>query len=268
MPELAEVLFATKAWGKGKGHKILKVETKNASRVFRELDPARVKRTLKGCSLQESETHGKKMLFRFSGERWLGIHLGMTGWLFEEDSAYPSAKHDALILRQAGRSLVFRDPRQFGRILCHKGKDAPEWWNNLPPEVHSDTFTLELVRSILQRRKRALVKAVLLMQEFFPGIGNWMVDEILWRAHIHPAERVGNLSPAKQKALWEKIRFVTNGALETVGKRGGDPPKDWLFHVRWKDGGNCPQSGKPLIRETIAGRTTCWCPALQRLTKK
>ena len=75
MPELAEVLFATKAWGKGKGHKILKVETKNTSRVFRELDHALVKRTLRGSSLQGSETHGKKMLFRFSGEKWLGLHL-------------------------------------------------------------------------------------------------------------------------------------------------------------------------------------------------
>ena len=268
MPELAEVLFATKAWEKGKGSKILKVETKNTSRVFRELDPALVKRALQGSSLQGSETHGKKMLFRFSGEKWLGLHLGMTGWLFEEDPAYPTAKHDALVLRQTDRTLVFRDPRQFGRVLYHKGKDAPEWWTNLPPEVHSDAFTLELVRSILHRRKRALVKAVLLMQEFFPGIGNWMVDEILWRARIHPAERAGTLSPAKQKALWAQTRFVTNEALETVGKRGGDPPEDWLFHVRWKDGGNCPQSGKPLVRETVAGRTTCWCPSGQRLTKR
>ena len=125
MPELAEVLFATKAWAKGKGRKINKVETKNASRVFRELDPAVLKRTLKGSVLLGSETHGKKMLFRFSGERWLGLHLGMTGWLFEEDPAYPSAKHDALVLRQTERSLVFRDPRQFGRILCHKRQRRP-----------------------------------------------------------------------------------------------------------------------------------------------
>ena len=268
MPELAEVLFASKAWAKGKGSKILKVQTKDASRVFRELDPSLVRRMFKGSTLEESETHGKKMLFRFSGGKWLGLHLGMTGWLFEEETGYSATKHDALVLRQADRSLVFRDPRQFGRVLCHKGEDGPKWWTDLPPEVHSDAFTLERVGDILERRKRALVKAVLLMQEFFPGIGNWMVDEILWRARIHPAERAGNLSPAKQKALWEETRFVTNGALKTVGKRGGDPPSDWLFHVRWKDGRNCPQSGKPLVRETVAGRTTCWCPFVQRLSKK
>ena len=87
---------------------------------------------------------------------------------------------------------------------------------NLPPEILSDAFSLEAVEGILLRRKLALIKAVLLMQGFFPGIGNWMVDEILWRARIHPAERAGNLSTAKQKALWEETRFVTKGALATV----------------------------------------------------
>ncbi|MBU63596.1 MAG: DNA-formamidopyrimidine glycosylase [Opitutae bacterium] len=268
MPELAEVAFASKAWKGGIGDVVAKVQTKGVSRVFRNTDPAKVKNGLHDTKLTGSKTHGKKMLFRFSDNRWLGLHLGMTGWLFTEDSDYLSGKHDALVLRQAGRSLIFRDPRQFGRVHYHQGKDAPAWWSDLPPEVTSDLFTFELVRTVLKRRSRSPVKAVLLMQEFFPGIGNWMVDEILWRARIHPVERAGNLSPAKQKALWEQTQFVANGALETVGKRGGDPPEDWLFHVRWKDGGNCPKLGKPLVRETVAGRTTCWCPSLQRLTKR
>ena len=39
----------------------------------------------------------------------------------------------------------------------------------------------------------APVKAVLLMQERFPGIGNWMADEVLWRAAIHPRRAAGTL---------------------------------------------------------------------------
>ena len=267
MPELAEVAFASKAWKGGMGDVVAKVETKNTSRVFRGIDPSKVKRSLRGATLEGSETHGKKMLFRFSDNRWLSLHLGMTGWLFTETSDYLAGKHDALVLKQNERSLVFRDPRQFGRVLYHRGKDAPTWWSDLPPEVTSDLFTLELVRTVLKRRARSPVKAVLLMQEFFPGIGNWMVDEILWRARIHPAHPAGKLSPRKSKALWEETRFVASGALATVGKCGGDPPDDWLFHVRWKDGGKCPVSGKSLVREEIAGRTTCLCPAHQRLPR-
>ncbi|MFP6892610.1 MAG: Fpg/Nei family DNA glycosylase, partial [Opitutales bacterium] len=71
----------------------------------------------------------------------------------------------------------------------------------------------------------------------------------------------------KQKALWQETRFVAEGALATVGERGGDPPSDWFFHVRWKDGGKCPATGKPLRRGEIAGRTTCWCSVRQRLPR-
>ena len=267
MPELAEVEFARKAWNPGLGALVHKVETKATSRVYRDMDPAKVKRHLVGVSLESSETHGKKMLFRFSKNRWLGLHLGMTGSLCLETSDYVADKHDALVLRQAKRSLVFRDPRQFGRILFHRGKEVPAWWSDLPPEVTSNAFTFELVSAILKRRARAPVKAVLLMQEFFPGIGNWMVDEILWRARIHPARPAGKLSTVKQKILWREIRFVSEGALSTVGERGGDPPVDWLFHVRWRDGGKCPATGNPLHRAEIAGRTTCWCPSRQRLPR-
>ena len=268
MPELAEVEFARKAWNPGLGSVVERVESKATSRVYRDLQPSSVMRGLKGATLESSATHGKKILFRFSDDRWLGLHLGMTGSLLVDSDDYAKAKHDALVLRQADQSLVFRDPRQFGRVLFHRGKENPDWWSDLPPEVTSDAFTFELVTAILKRRARAPIKAVLLMQDFFPGIGNWMVDEILWRARIHPACPAGKLSPVKQKAIWRETRFVAEGALSTVGSRGGDPPKDWLFHVRWKDGGKCPFSGKPLRRAEIAGRTTCWCPSLQRSPRR
>lgn len=267
MPELAEVEFARKIWNPGLGSLVDRVETKATSRVYRNLQPSSIMRGLTGATLEKSETHGKKMLFRLSGDRWLGLHLGMTGSLRVESEDYANAKHDALILIQAERSLVFRDPRQFGRVLFHRGSANPDWWNDLPPKVTSEAFTFELVTAILKRRARAPVKAVLLMQEFFPGIGNWMVDEILWRARIHPAHPAGKLSFVKQKALWEESRFVSDGALATVGRRGGDPPADWLFHVRWRDGGKCPRTSKPLRRGAVAGRTTCWCPSTQRLPR-
>ncbi len=265
MPELAEVAFAAKAWKAGKGALVTKVETRAESRVFRDVSPAALGRDLSGSVLLGHETHGKKMLFRFSEDGWLGLHLGMTGSLRREKAdCRPVDRHDALVLRQEKRALVFRDPRQFGRVLFHQGPDAPEWWRDLPPAVTSAAFTLDLVRGALARRPRSPVKAALLAQEIFPGVGNWMADEILWRARIHPARPSGSLSRDKLRALHEASVFVAQGALATVGERGGDPPEDWLFHVRWKDGGTCPATGKPLRREEIAGRSTCWCPARQR----
>ena len=81
MPELAEVEFARKIWNPGWGSVVERVETKATSRVYRDLQPSSVMRGLKGATLESSAPHGKQILFRFSADRWLGLHLGMTGSL-------------------------------------------------------------------------------------------------------------------------------------------------------------------------------------------
>ena len=98
-------------------------------------------------------------------------------------------------------------------------------------------------------------------------MGNWMADEVLWRAKIHPAALGAQVSKGQEGILYKQIILVANGAIKSVGQHGGDPPLGWLFHTRWKDGLLCPKTKVPLIREQIGGRTTCWSPALQRKSK-
>jgi formamidopyrimidine-DNA glycosylase len=203
------------------------------------------------------------MLFRFAGDNWLGIHLGMSGKLRVELAGFRAGKHDHLVLQQKARALVFSDARQFGRVRFHHGKDAPAWWQTSRPEIHSDAFTKPVFREFVRRHTRAPIKAVLLLQEGFPGVGNWMADEILWRARVSPRTRSGKLSAAKLDAIWRATRFVARAALQTIGNHFADPPKSWLLHERWKVGGKCPRDGETLRRATIGGRTTAWCARCQ-----
>ena len=245
-------------------------------KVFRGSDPAWLKRKLTGARLLDSETKAKQMLFHFSGNGWLGIHLGMSGELRVEPPGYLAGKHDHLILVQKERQLVFNDPRMFGGVLFHLGKDAPKWWTKIAPSILSEEFSVEAVAAFLKRRARAPIKAVLLMQERFPGIGNWMADEVLWRAAIHPRRKAGSACvPWKQvkRALHRECRKVCRLALDTIAGRGSylppdlnvHIPKSWLFTHRWRQGGHDPRNGKPLAHATIGGRTTCWSPSRQKL---
>jgi len=263
MPELAEVEFFRRRWDVGAGQKILEVRINDGKRIFRGNELDTLQRTLSGAKLIGSEAHGKQMLFRFTKGAWLGVHLGMIGELRHELPGFTRGKHDHLVLRQARQSLVFSDPRLFGRILFHHGAKVPEWWSRLPPALTSSDFTLERMQTFLQRRARSPIKGVLLQQEFFIGIGNWMADEILWRARIHPGRVAGRLSKAEARILWKAIRFVCRGALRIVAKDYSDPPSSWLFRHRWEKGGRCPKDGAKLDRATIGGRTTAWCPKCQ-----
>ncbi len=299
MPELAEVEFYRKRWAlAATGERVADVRLHEKKKLLRHIDAGRFRQAIIGATLVSSEARAKQMLFRFrrderggaTNEVWLGVHLGMSGELTVQPPTYQPGKHDHLVIvtesmegaqrrrsaalqPSAGHALVLNDPRMFGRVLFHVGDEPPAWWTNIAPSMLSAAFTPAAVADFLQRRRRAPIKAVLLMQERFPGIGNWMADEILWRARIHPARPAGTLSASEVRTLWRECRHVCRLALDAIAGRGKTLPRDlnvniprtWLFKHRWRRGGKDPTTGTPLAHATIGGRTTCWSPARQKL---
>ena len=264
MPELAEVEYFRKQWDVGMGDKVLAVQLHGEKRLFRGTDVAALERRLTSQRLRRSTARGKQMLFVFGSDNWLGIHLGMSGKLRVESPTFQAEKHDHLVLRQKKRTLVFSDARQFGRVRFHHGAEAPGWWEAGAPEIHSPQFTKTRMREFVRRHGRAPIKAVLLLQSGFPGIGNWMADEILWRARIAPRRQGGKLDEEQVSALWRSTRFVSRASLLTIGRDNSDPPKGWLLHERWAAGGRCPRDRQMLRRTTVGGRTTAWYARCQR----
>lgn len=262
MPELAEVAYYKNQWMPGEGHPVSAVLTHPATRIYRECDPVRLADALTGKPLRHGLTAGKQIAFVFGRNTWLGIHLGMTGGLLRGEANHTPGKWDHLVINLRGLSLIFKDPRQFGRVRLHEGGE-PDWWTAIPTAPHEPEFTRDRLNSILSRHARAPLKAVLLRQDRFPGIGNWMADEICWRAALHPAIPAGTLDARQRSRLFKHLQAVCRDAMAVIAPDWSDPPDSWLFNHRWKDGGRCPKTGVPLIRETIAGRTTCWSPGRQ-----
>jgi formamidopyrimidine-DNA glycosylase len=266
MPELAEVEFFIKQWSPGIGKTVKKIIINKKARVFRGQKIDNFIKLIKNSRLNSSAAAAKQMVFLFNKNIWMGIHLGMTGRLECRPQKQPSIKHDQIVLEMSSRhQLVFNDPRQFGRAQFFQGEGVPPWWAKIPSAILSKEFTEKEVADFLKRRKGRPIKAVLLMQERFPGIGNWMADEVLWRSGFHPAARAGNFGPKSIHLLFITLREVCRDALRVIGKDWSDPPNGWLFNHRWKRGGRCPKTKVFLERKTIGGRTSCWSPARQKL---
>ena len=264
MPELAEVEWFRKQWDLGLGAEIVDLRLHARNRVFRGENAQEFRERLIGQKLLKSHARGKRMLFKFSGEVWLGIHLGMTGKIRVERAAYRPAKHDHLVLFQRERALVFSDYRQFGRVRFHHGTDEPDWWKSDGAEIISSEFDQKFMDRFLNRHRKAPIKAALLMQNGFPGIGNWMADEILWRAKVLPSKRIRKLTAGDRAQLLRATKFVVRRSLETLGIDFSDQPVPWRIHQKWKRAGICPIHRTPLRHATVAGRTTAWCATCQK----
>ena len=282
MPELAEVELARRLWEPAVGEMITAVECHPKTRVFRDCPATTLRKLLPGTTLSATRAHGKRMLFSFSSPTaaapvHLELHLGMAGRLYAAPADHVADKHDHFLLRTDNKSLAYNDYRQFGGLKLHRDPDP---WSHLPPQVLDRAFTLRYLTTLLDRRPRTALKALLLDQAAFPGVGNWMADEICWRLGAHPATPVGKLDPAD---LRREARFVCRGAIRHVADKNAAldrskaegfapgsyvhlvPPKNWLFQHRWKPGGACPACRRGLSRATVAGRTTAWCAACQPL---
>jgi len=271
VPELAEVELARRQWAAFHGEKILQLESHEKTRIYRDCSAAAL-RILKNCTLKSSLTHGKRMLFTFQPKLHLELHLGMSGKLYTGPQSHEAHKHDHLILRLKEGSLIFSDYRQFGRVMLH---DVEDPWAELPPQPQDSKFTAAYLQKKILRHSRKPLKGFLLDQNICPGIGNWMADEICWKMQLHPATPSSML---EAKPLRTAIRAVTFGALKHVADKNTQasvagfapgsyvthvPPKSWLFQHRWKAGGLCPTCQIELERDTIASRTTAWCPQCQ-----
>jgi formamidopyrimidine-DNA glycosylase len=189
----------------------------------------------------------------------LGLHLGMTGRVIVDGLAageplrYASnrentAWHRFTIRFADGGSLALRDPRRLGAVELDPAEDR------LGPDAF--TVNVSLLRAAIGTRRTA-VKAALMNQAIVAGLGNLLVDEILWRAGIAPDRVASTLDRAEEARLARSISTT----LRVLGRRGGSHTGD-LMAAR-HPGGFCPRDGAPLRRDTVGGRTTYWCPVHQ-----
>lgn len=193
------------------------------------------------------------------------LHLRMSGDLRLEEENYQATRHDRLLLRLSDRkTLVFRDPRKFGRVWLVD--DPAVVFRHLGLEPLSHEFTYLWLHEILRRHRRPL-KSLLLDQTLLAGIGNIYADEALHRSCLHPlrlsdtitTEEAQRLHAAIQQVLQEGIAH--NGASIDWAYRGGGFQNH--FRVYGRTGLPCPTCGTRIERLVINQRSAHFCPSCQ-----
>jgi formamidopyrimidine-DNA glycosylase len=262
VPEGIEVEYARRLIEeRALGREVAAVDAPDAWYLKRGLKAPALAAALPGRRFTAARRHGKLLLLDTDGGGpTLGLHLGMSGRVLIDDEAagdplvYGSnlenpAWHRFTVRFTDGGSMALRDPRRLGAVELDPDEDR----------LGRDAF--EITQAELDgvvKRSRAPVKAVLMDQARIAGLGNLLVDEVLWRAGIDPARLANELDRNDRRRLHRAIRRTLTLTLQRGGSHTGD-------HVPQRvPGGVCPKDGTPFERRTVAGRTTFSCPRHQR----
>lgn len=258
MPEMLEIEMYRRGAVPLIGRTIAEVDAPD-DWYLKGVDAASLADTLIGASVESVDRIGKLLLLETTTVT-LGLRFGMTGILVVDgepvigELEYSSRRLDPDWTRfrlgfTDGTDMAINDPRRLGGVelapdLAALGPDA---W----------TVDAETLLAIFGRY-RVSAKALLLNQRRIAGLGNLLVDELLWRAGIAP-ERPANEVPADAiRRLAAELAVIPDELYERGGSNRGDH-----FPERHADG-HCPRDGARMRHDTVGGRSTWWCPSHQR----
>ncbi len=214
---------------------------------------------------------GKNCFLELDSGQILVLHFGMTGDIgaYRDAPDAPRFTRVAFALDDSGLNLAFIDPRKFGRIRLAVSIEA----YRKAKKLGSDALTISA--AALQTKispRKTILKPLLLDQSITAGLGNWIVDDVLFQAKIHP-ERPGNsLTDKEFKALHEAMQHVLTTAIRHEANYR-EFPLDFLIHSRGWDTSAapdqsvhecCPHHSKTKIEKSyVGGRATYVCPKCQ-----
>jgi formamidopyrimidine-DNA glycosylase len=266
VPELPEVESVRRRLEKAlRGKRIRRAAAPPDPIVLEGTSPERLAQALRGRRIESVQRKGKHFFFALDLRPWPLFHFGMTGWFHvdREDRDEPRRFQRLVIEVEGGTRVVFTDPRRFGRIRLSQDPLAEPPLSRLGFDVLDELPTAAVLAPLLARRQAPL-KAVLLDQSLFAGVGNWIADEVLYQAGLRPDRAASSLAPAEVRVLRNAIARVIARAV-AVDAESDRFPRTWLFHHRWGKNAEARTSrGDRIVHTTIGGRTTAWVPARQK----
>jgi len=276
MPELPEVETIRRQLAPHlAGRTVLELEILD-SRWTRPASPEEVESGLRGAVVEAVERSGKYLVWSLSGDRYLLMHLRMTGSLLFDPPLDPPHTRVRFQL-DAGHRLVYVDPRRFGTGHLVHGREAREQY--LAARLGVEPFTAEFTAQRLRKTasgRVAPVKAFLLDQRRVAGVGNIYADEALFRAGVHPLRPAGRLTARE----WERLRAAIEQALLAGIEAKGASIDDFRhldgargsfqdrFLIHRRAGERCITCGRTVRKIIVGGRGTYVCERCQRRPRR
>lgn len=203
----------------------------------------------------------------------IALSEGLTFKYSENKNDIPK-KHQ-LLLTFEDESFLSVSIRMYGGLLCAKENEIDNEYylaaKERPSPLNSefnDQYFAKLIED--DELLKLSTKALLATKQRIPGLGNGVLQDILFNAHIHPKKKVLKLTDQDKTNIYKSIK--TTLADMTI-KGGRDTEKDFYGNVgkyrtilsRNTVNQPCPACGSPIQKASYMGGSIYFCSTCQRL---
>ena len=223
------------------------------------------------------DTRGKAMLIRLSSGWTVYSHNQLYGrWTVNPVSAIAASNrvlrlaittnsHTARLWSATDINFFRSGEESSHPFIASLGPDV------LNPESTPSILLDRLVSTSCRGRKAA---SLMLDQQAFAGLGNYLRSEILFVAGVHPDDRPMDLDQGRLEQWATNISrlslrtYRTGGVtvdknMADAGKASGRRRETWRHYVFNREGLDCPICSSTIVRKRYGGRRLDFCPKCQ-----
>ncbi|GAP12624.1 formamidopyrimidine-DNA glycosylase [Longilinea arvoryzae] len=191
---------------------------------------------------------------------------------FHHNPAERPAKHQLLMDFSDGTALS-ASVAMYGGLMCFaRGTEDNAYYRvacEKPSPLRGD-FTPEYFGGLFQPELDKLsVKAFLATEQRIPGLGNGVLQDILYNAKLHPKRKVNTLSASEREGLLDAIvttlhEMTDGGGRDTERDLFGNPGGYATKVSKNTVGLPCPECGSTILKEAYMGGSIYYCPGCQK----
>lgn len=205
-----------------------------------------------------------------TGDTMIVFADGLTPRFYENPKKFPK-KHQFALFFDDDTALI-GTIRMYGIIhVFPKGKDDDGYYlsSAQKPSPLTEEFTYDYFRSLYPEGKKLSAKAFLATEQRIPGLGNGVLQDILWDAGIDPRFSMQTATEEEFERLYESVvrmlkKMCDDGGRDVENDLFGNPG-GYISQLSKKSFDEpCMKCGTLIQRAAYMGGTVYYCEKCQK----
>jgi formamidopyrimidine-DNA glycosylase len=187
----------------------------------------------------------------------------------------PRPRKHQLLIEFEDATAISASVQMYGGLWCFReGEFHNPYYDaaSSKPSPLSDEFDRAYFDHLITAAEvqKLSAKALLATEQRIPGLGNGVLQDILYQARVHPKRLTGTLTGGEREALSHAVKSVlremtVQGGRDTTRDLFGQPGGYRTKLSQATVGQSCPVCGGNIVKQAYLGGSIYFCDGCQRM---